>query len=296
MTLKRSFKGLSAFVLAFVLLFVSMGLGSSKADASEWGMLSANYVTENSVSIHFDSGKAFGTVTLYKDGEAIYTHTSSLTTGLKFDYVVTSLQPNTSYNFEVIGSSGTVQIYDQDVYTTKAIPEEEITIGPELADSTTPDSVGADSPSGDDTLSSTSPYTTDGYYFWVKRTSGWDKVGDDKYGFYDPSHVRVNGFTSTNIYSSGGSFQIKIKGVAGIDKVSSRTISVTLKEWDGYASTHKIKTWTIPLQTYDQNLTITNASSYLDGDNNMAEFKIYVTVPSGFDNIKDKILNVHYFD
>jgi len=296
MTLKRSLKVFSAFILAFALLFVSMGLGSSKADASEWGMLSANYVTENSVSIHFDSGKAFGTVTLYKDGEAIYTHTSSLTTGLKFDYVVTSLKSNTTYNFEVIGSSGTVQIYDQDAYTTTSIPEEESTIGPELADSTSPDSIGTDSPSGDDTLSSTSPYTTDGYYYGTKRTSGWDKVGDDR--FWLKNHLyTTKTHESSIIYSTGGSFQIKIKGIAGIDKISSRNVTVTLKEYDAPASQfiNKVKSWTIPLQTYDQNLTITNAGSYVDGANKKAEFLVYFTYSRGLDNA-EKYMYVHYFD
>jgi len=295
MTLKRSFKGLSAFIFAFVLLFVSMGLSSSKADASEWGMLSANYITENSISIHFDSGKAFGTVTLYKDGEAIYTHTSSLTTGLKFDYVVTSLQSNTTYNFEVIGSSGTVQIYDQDAYTTQSIPEEEVTLGPVLEDSTKPDSIGTDSPTGDDTLASTTTYTTDGYYRNIKRTSGWDKIGDEKFTFYDPKHLYSDGFRSHVMYSTGGSFQIKLKGVSGIDQVSNRTITVTLYDWDGLFNYNKIKKWTIPLQTYDQNLTITNAGAYIDGSNDMAEFMVNFTLPSNFDNI-NKTMYVHFFD
>lgn len=288
MKTKKSLKGVSLFVLLFAMLFGSMGIGGSQAKASEQGMLSTNYVTENSVSIHFVNNIGRGEVSLSKDGEVYYT-----TTAYTFDYVVTSLQPNTTYLFQINGTTTMGKpIYDEMSVTTTAIPEEAETVGPNLGQQVGDDGTSDVSPTFDDTTYGGA--TTDSYFEGVKRTSGWDLVGSDK--FYMPNNTSQqslgslpwvswygkmimpwNGGTGSIIYSTGGEFKIRVKGVSVAQSLSGTgNLSVTLYEQDSKYVFSKVKEWSIDPRTTDRDLIIKNAGDYVDGDNKKAEFYIYV--------------------
>lgn len=288
MFIKRKWKGLSVLVLSFVLLFVSMGLGGSQADASEQGMLSTNYVTENSVSIHFSNNVGRGTVSLSKDEEVYYT-----TSAYTFDYVVTSLQPNTTYLFQINGTTTMGNpIYDEMYVTTTAIPDEPETVGVDLGGQVGADASGSTletTPTFDDTTSGGA--TTDSYYEGVKRTSGWDLVGSDKFYMPNTNGVRAswvgwmgskvelpwNEEIGSVIYSTGGEFKIRVKGTS-LSKVLSGTnnLMVDLYEYDSKWVSSKVKSWAIDPQSTDRDLILKNAGDYIDGDNKKAEFFIRV--------------------
>lgn len=270
-------KSMAKWLYVLVAMILSVTSFGWKALASENGMVTVNYVTENSVSLNF-----YSTMGLVKhmdvkqDGNVIYSVDSP---GVTFDYLVSGLHPATTYTIQYEGTNNqNAAINDEITVTTEAIPDEPETIGPIL-----PDNQGADvetAPVNDDLTSATSTgVTVDRYYEGVKRTSGWDLVGSDA----------INGSMvhwGSTIYSTGGSFKIVSKGlsVAG----SGTTYTLTLYEYDSASKSSKVKTWyNVDVRT-DRTLQIDNASNYIDGDNHKAEFyfmvDIYYTPSSGYTN------------
>lgn len=282
---------ISLLFVAFVLIFTTMGFGSLKGYASEQGMITIKYVNENSTTLHFDLssvGAKISTFNLSKDGETIY---QANIPGFSFDYTVNSLSPNTTYDFVITGLTTQGQeYYDEQPVTTEAIPNETETVGIDQGTQTYSDSIST-SPTSDDSLSyGTTGLTTDTYYDGVKRTSGWDLIGYDK--FYMPNKYAMsddgvvpplNTATGSIQYSTGGEFKVRVKGVS-TEIQGTGDLVVELYEYDSSTSKSRVKTWQIKVSTSDQDLILKNAGNYVDGSNKKAEFfvKVYAYYkPSG---------------
>jgi hypothetical protein len=112
----------------------------------------------------------------------------------------------------------------------------------------------------------------------VNYSAGWDYSGSDyvylttwTYNGWDAQYTR-------NIGSTGGGFKITILGQSGIQAPSgtSPLMQVDLWEDDGTYGDDHIRTWYIDPKSYNQSVSISNASDYKDGIDNDAEFYLVV--------------------
>lgn len=213
------------------------------------------------------------------------------------DVLVTGLLPN-DYNYIDVYIKGefkdTVDVYTP-VPDQNVIDEIESTNGDTLADQNTSDSITTQPITSPAEVQVNSGITEDSYFEGVTRTSGWDLIGSNN--MYLPSTTPSNSFgwwavylpaglfpynadKGSIVYSTGGSFKVRLKGISGYTTSTNPYIVVRINEYDSKYAVKSVKTWHVEAKDFDQDFIINNASDYVDGDNNKAEF--YVTVSTWY--------------